>query len=129
MAEKFQAMVALGIGNSRMKDFFDVWVLARSFAFAGPVLADAVRATFARRKTPVPAAPPLALTAEFGTDARKVTQWRAFLKKGKLDAGGAELSEVCDSLAGFLVPLASSVAGGGAFDRTWAAGGPWVAIT
>jgi hypothetical protein len=129
VAEKFQAMVALGMGNSRMKDFFDVWVLARSFAFAGPVLADAVRATFARRKTPVPAAPPLALTAEFGTDARKVTQWRAFLKKGKLDAGGAELSEVCDSLAGFLVPLASSVAGGGAFDRTWAAGGPWVAIT
>ena len=51
VAEKFQAMVMLGIANSRMKDFFDLWVLARSFAFAGPALADAVRATFARRKT------------------------------------------------------------------------------
>ena len=82
VAEKFQAMVMLGIANSRMKDFFDLWVLARSFAFAGPVLADAIRATFARRKTPVPAAPPLALTSEFGTDKAKVTQWKAFLKKG-----------------------------------------------
>jgi Nucleotidyl transferase AbiEii toxin, Type IV TA system len=82
VAEKFQAMVMLGIANSRMKDFFDLWVLARSFAFAGPTLADAIRATFVRRKTPVPAAPPLALTAEFGTDRGKVTQWAAFLKKG-----------------------------------------------
>jgi hypothetical protein len=48
------------------------------------------------------------------------------LKKGKLDAGGAGLSEVCEFLAGFLMPLSSSVAGGEAFDRTWAAGGPWV---
>lgn len=52
VAEKFQAMVMLGIANSRMKDFFDLWVLARSFTFAGPVLAAAIRATFARRKTP-----------------------------------------------------------------------------
>lgn len=68
MAEKFQAMVMLGIANSRMKDFFDLWVLPRSFAFAGPVLGAAARATFARRKTPVPATPPLALTTRFGTD-------------------------------------------------------------
>lgn len=73
----------------------------------------------------MPTAPPLALTAEFGTDAKKVTQWRAFLNKGKLDAGGAELDAVCEFLAGLLMPVASSVAGGEAFDRTWAAGGPW----
>lgn len=116
-------MVTLGIANSRMKDFFDQWVLARSFAFAGPVLADAVRATFARRKTPVPAAPPLALTAEFGTDRGKVTQWAAFLKKGRLDAGGAGLVDVCEFLAGFLMPPAQALAGGATFDQTWPAGG------
>ncbi|MDB5314100.1 MAG: hypothetical protein JWO38_8302 [Gemmataceae bacterium] len=103
VAEKFQAMVMLGIANSRMKDFFDLWGLARSFGFDGPVLVDAIRATFARRKTPVPAAPPLALTAEFGADKAKVTQWQAFLKKGKLDAGGVALVEVCEFLAGFLM--------------------------
>jgi hypothetical protein len=125
VAEKFQAMASLGIANSRMKDFFDLWVLARSFAFAGPVLADAIRATFARRKTPVPAAPPLALTAEFGTDKGKTTQWAAFLKKGKLDAGGAGLVDVCGFLAGFLMPPALALAAGAAFDRTWPAGGSW----
>ena len=125
MAEKLQAMVALGIANSRMKDFFEGWVLPHPYPFAEPVLTDVFRVTFARRKTPVPAAPPLALTAEFGTDAKKVTQWRAFLKKGKLVAGRAELAAVCEFLAGFLLPVASSVAGGEAFDRMWAAGGPW----
>jgi hypothetical protein len=125
VAEKFQAMAVLGIANSRMKDFFDLWVLARSFGFAGPDLADAVRATFARRKTPVPAAPPLALTAEFGTDKGKVAQWAAFLKKGKLDAGGAELVEVCEFLASFLMAPALAVAGGATFDQMWPAGGPW----
>jgi hypothetical protein len=127
VAEKFQAMVALGIANSRMKDFFDVWVLARLFPFAGPVLADAVRATFARRKTAVPATPPLALTAEFGTDKAKVTQWQAFLKKGKLDVGGVTLVDVCDFLAGFLMPPARAVADGTAFKDEWLAGGAWKA--
>lgn len=128
VAEKFQAMVALGIANSRMKDFFDLWVLARLYPFAGPVLADAIRATFARRKTPVPSPPPLALTAEIGTDKAKVTQWQAFLKKGMLDVGGATLVEVSDFLAGFLVPPAQAVAAGATFDRTWAVGGNWQPI-
>jgi hypothetical protein len=110
-----------------MKDFFDLWVLARSFGFGGPVLADAVRATFARRKTAVPAAPPLALTAAFGTDKSKATQWQAFLKKGRLEAGGATLAEVCEYLAGFLMPPAQAVAGGTTFGHNWAAGGPWAA--
>jgi hypothetical protein len=127
VAEKFQAMVMLGIANSRMKDFFDLWVLARSFGFGGAVLADAIRATFARRKTPVPAVPPLALTAEFGADAAKVKQWQAFLKKGKLDAGGVTLVEVCEFLAGFLMPPAQALAGGTKFAQAWPAGGPWAA--
>jgi hypothetical protein len=125
VAEKFQAIVMLGIANSRMKDFFDLCVLARSFGFEGPVLSDAIRATFARRKTPVPSAPPLALTAEFGADAAKVTQWRAFLKKSKLDAGGMELVQVCEFLVAFLMPPAGAVAAGRRFVGGWSPGGPW----
>lgn len=71
ITEKFQAMVQLGIANSRMKDFYDIWFLARSFAFEGVRLAEAIRHTFDRRQTPVPAVTPLALTPAF---ARKACQ-------------------------------------------------------
>jgi len=73
VAEKFQAMVMLGIANSRMKDFYDVWTLARQFEFSGPVLCSAIRATFERRKTALPVKPPLALLPEFTEDRQKLT--------------------------------------------------------
>jgi hypothetical protein len=125
VAEKFQAMVALGIANSRMKDFFDVWVLARQYPFGGTELANAIRATFARRKTPVPVELPLALTTEFGSDAVKVTQWLAFLRKSQLDVGGAELTVVCRYLAIFLMPAAEAVTDGKTINSHWPPGGPW----
>ncbi|MFW5798421.1 MAG: nucleotidyl transferase AbiEii/AbiGii toxin family protein, partial [Planctomycetota bacterium] len=53
ISEKFQAMVALGIANSRMKDFYDLWVLARDFEFRGELLCRALKATFRRRKTTI----------------------------------------------------------------------------
>jgi hypothetical protein len=79
VAEKYQAMVMLGISNSRMKDFFDLWLLANRFAFDGPSLCHAIQATFRRRKTSLPATPPLALTSAFGTDGAKMKQWAAFV--------------------------------------------------
>jgi predicted nucleotidyltransferase component of viral defense system len=125
VAEKFQAMVMLGIANSRMKDFFDLWHLAHTFEFAGPLLCKAIRATFDRRKTELPASPPLALTPEFGTDPTKVRQWQAFLKKGKLEAGGSTLDAVCSFLSGFLMPPTLSLRAGEDFQHSWAPGGPW----
>jgi hypothetical protein len=125
VAEKFQAMVALGLGNSRMKDFFDLWVLARGFAFDGPSLAGAIRATFRRRRTILPAEPPLALTPAFGTDAAKTRQWAAFLKRSKLDASGAGLEEVCAFLNGFLMPPTLALAAGEEWTKDWPPGGPW----
>ncbi len=62
VAEKFQAMVMLGIANSRMKDFYDIWSLARTFEFSGPSLSSAIRATFERRQTDLPSKPPLRFT-------------------------------------------------------------------
>lgn len=73
VAEKFQAMVQLCIANSRMKDFYDVWALARQFEFDGTALCAAIQATFQRRQTPLPATAPLALTPEFSTDRQKAT--------------------------------------------------------
>ncbi len=84
IAEKFHAMVHRGIANSRMKDFYDVWVLATTYTFDSRTLSDAIRSTFDRRDTPLPIHAPLALTGEFAGDAAKKAQWIAFVKKGKL---------------------------------------------
>jgi hypothetical protein len=74
VAEKFQTMVLLGTSNSRMKDFFDLWKLADQFEFHGPVLSEAIRATFERREPRVPDVPPRALTEEFTLGRQKVIQ-------------------------------------------------------
>jgi predicted nucleotidyltransferase component of viral defense system len=71
VAEKFQAMVVLGRANSRMKDFYDIWILSRTFPFAGDRLVRAIAATFARRRTEIPISVPDALTWDFGGDPGK----------------------------------------------------------
>jgi hypothetical protein len=125
VAEKFQAAVSLGMTNSRMKDFFDLMVLAEQFAFEGPVLCRALRATFERRRTALPSEPPLALTAEFYGDDGKQKQWQAFLKKSRLDAEGASLEQVAAVLREFLMPPAQAGAAREAFKRSWPPKGPW----
>ena len=126
VAEKFQAMVALGIANSRMKDFYDVWILARTFEFDGVALSRAIQATFRRRKTELPATPPLALTEAFATDTQKTKQWTAFIKKGKLEPNRISLQEVCEFLNQFLMPVSIASSVGDAFEKHWSAGGPWM---
>jgi len=86
VAEKFEAMVKLGMANSRMKDFYDLWVLARRFEFESGILAAAIQATFETRRTTLPKSSPLALQADFYELPSKQTQWRAFLRKSGLKA-------------------------------------------
>ena len=128
VAEKFQAMVMLGIANSRMKDFYDLWVLSRQFDFQGPLLCEAIRATFERRRTPVPAEAPVALSSEFAEDRKKQTQWRAFISKSKLDTGGAGLHVVVAALRGFLMPAAQAIVAGESLRAVWPAPGPWPSL-
>ena len=104
IAEKFQAMVNLGRANSRMKDFYDIWILARSHEFDGVRLARAIAATFARRKTGIPSERPDALTPAFAEDQTKQRQWTAFLEDVAITPG--TLAEVVEDLATFLMPHA-----------------------
>ena len=83
VAEKLEAMAALGIANSRMKDFFDLWILSRYTDFDGDTLRRAIRATFDRRKTELPPGVPFGLTDGFARDTRKQMQWQAFLGMGR----------------------------------------------
>ncbi|MBX5086723.1 nucleotidyl transferase AbiEii/AbiGii toxin family protein [Rhizobium lentis] len=104
IAEKFQAMVVLGRANSRMKDFYDIWILSRSFDFAGDRLARAIAATFARRETAIPVDLPDALTPAFANDEQKQRQWNAFVRD--VSANPGSLGDVLGSLAEFLMPHA-----------------------
>lgn len=105
VAEKLEAIVNLGMANSRMKDFFDLRALAREGALDARQLGAAITATFQRRGTAVPVETPLGLSDEFARDAVKRTQWQAFLGKNRLDA--PTLEEVIDEVRRFLAePLA-----------------------
>jgi predicted nucleotidyltransferase component of viral defense system len=105
IAEKFQAMIALGRANSRMKDFYDVWLLSRSFSFDNDRLAHAIAATFERRGTPIPSDAPDAFTPAFAADEQKQRQWQAFVADVALDPG--TLSDVVEELSKFLLPKAA----------------------
>ena len=101
IAEKFQAMVALGRANSRMKDFYDIWILTKTFDFASDRLARAIAATFARRQTKIPTDLPDALTQEFAEDPLKQRQWTAFI--ASIDGAPDLLEQVVNELAPFLM--------------------------
>jgi predicted nucleotidyltransferase component of viral defense system len=106
IAEKFQAMLALGRANSRMKDFYDIWVLSRSHTFEEDRLARAIAATFERRKTEIPIDIPDALTPAFAADPAKQRQWAAFIRDVAINPGS--LAEVNEQLAAFLMPRANN---------------------
>lgn len=124
VAEKLQALVDLGMQNSRMKDFYDLWGLAREFSFEGPTLVAAVSATFERRATTLPKTVPTGLSEEFATDERKNKQWRAFLERTQLPERELSLLQVVDDLRGFLMPALLAAAKSEDFRRSWL-GGAW----
>ena len=125
VAEKYQALVNLGMANSRMKDFYDLWVIAREFDFDGLTLSKAIRNTFSRRRTPLPEHTPSGLSREFYEDAFKNTQWNAFVRKGMLVTSPPSLTDVCLFLETFLVPPTQALTQGQDFRAKWEPGGPW----
>lgn len=125
VAEKLQAMVDLGIANTRMKDFYDLWVVAWQFSFSGSSLVEAIRATFARRGTPIPSETPIALTGALAMDPDKATQWKAFLRRSGLEETPVELSQVVTELRAFLIPPLFAAAKDETLTQSWVDGGPW----
>jgi len=124
IAEKVHALVVLGSKNSRMRDFYDLDALAGSMSFDGPLLAEALRATFERRGTPVPVDLPHGLTQEFAASPEKRAQWAGFLRRNRLRAP-EELEKIVERLARFLAPVFTAAGRDAHLAARWTGGGPW----
>jgi hypothetical protein len=123
VAEKLEAITSLGILNTRMKDYFDLWTLARHCDFDGAVLAKAICATFERRGTTIPPGVPFGLTEGFATDEKKSQQWEAFQRKNALEA--ASLMAVILELQKFLQPVLRNISTGASIACLWISGMGW----
>ena len=125
VAEKFEAIVSLGMANSRMKDFYDLWVLACDFSFSGAVLAMAIENTFNRRRTHFPIGSPEAFKATFIQNPMKQTQWQAFVRKTRFVKVDKDFGKTIDLLRIFLLPPLESIQKSKSFKMTWPPNGPW----
>ena len=129
VAEKFEAIVRLGLANSRMKDFYDIWVLASDFPFSGQTITSAILNTFNRRKTPLPTGTPEAFKTSFIQNPLKQTQWQAFVRKTSFVKVEKDFGTTIDFVRSFLLPPIDSILKTKSFEMTWSAGGPWLAFS
>lgn len=127
ISEKLHALITLDLTNSRMKDFYDLWILSQRFDYDGKTLVSAITATFERRQTRLSKETPIALTAAFGSNSDKATQWSAFLRRSRLDVDDYRLDHIIAQLAAFLDPPRLAAASGSPFAAKWHAAGPWLA--
>jgi predicted nucleotidyltransferase component of viral defense system len=125
VAEKLHAVVAHGIGNSRLKDFYDLTAIARLFPFDGEPVAAAIAATFAARGAALPRERPTGLTPAFADDPQKLAQWQAFTRRQPLLVPVGELAEVIDEISLFVMPPLTALTSGDPFTCQWQPGGPW----
>ncbi len=122
VSEKVEAVVALGAINSRMKDYYDLWALSRKLTFKGELLVQALRATFERRKTPVPGELPSGFSGEFA--AEHEAMWQGFLRRVSLAGGAPKLAAVVADVAVFVLPPLAAVRSAAPFGKVWPPGGP-----
>ncbi len=119
VAEKFEAIVTLGVANTRIKDFYDLWMIATTFDFESTTLLSALHRTFERRDTPWPKQPPLGLTAAFAAD--KAVLWRAFITRERLGDAPQSFEEVITGIGHFLLPILEGLP-----LARWSASGAWM---
>ena len=125
VAEKLEALTVLGLLNSRIKDYYDIALLARLYPFDGDLLAEAIRATFRHRGTTIDATP-VGLTEAFSADPARVVQWRAFVRRSRFESeSGFELEEIVAQVRRFASAPLTATAGENAFHLKWRLGGPW----
>jgi predicted nucleotidyltransferase component of viral defense system len=124
VAEKFEAALDLADLNSRMKDFYDLWILSQKYSFDGRSLLEAIIATCDKRRTIIRSDADI-FSPEFRKNVDRETQWAAFISKGPMDDAPDDFSAIMEALHDFLHPLAVSCEKKDKFELKWAPGGPW----
>jgi hypothetical protein len=124
IAEKFSAMLELRELNSRVKDFFDIWILSRQCDFDGTILRMAIESVLSKRSLTL-TLPPIAFQDTFASAPIKDSQWKGFLRKNKLTSVPQQFPDVTSAVAEFLSPVIDSIANGHLFACSWKAPGPW----
>jgi predicted nucleotidyltransferase component of viral defense system len=125
VAEKFEAIVRFGETNSRMKDFYDLWVLASDFHFNGDTVSEAIENTFRQRKTTLPKRVPPGIHEAFVENPLKQTQWKAFVRKNEFPKIETDFGKTIKVVRSFVMPPLESLTASKRFEQTWAPGGPW----
>ena len=125
VAEKFEAMIKLGHLNSRMKDFYDIWLMARQFQFSGEELSQAIRRTFEHRGTSFPKETPFFADEIYNKLSDRQQLWKAFLGKMEIKHAPDELCEIASAIESFLLEPVKAISGGRDFTAHWHAPGPW----
>lgn len=127
VAEKFDAIVDIGIRTSRLKDYYDLLSKMRIFAFDGSTLSQAIRATFARRETEFPDSVPSALSQRFAADKDAILRWNAFVRRTPLLIDPPNLDSVVKEIARFVMPPTIAALSGKSFERIWRPSSGWTA--
>jgi len=125
VSEKFEAMVQLGLLNSRMKDFYDIWLMMRRFDFDGSQLAEALKRTFTHRKTLFPQGRQLFVEEIYDEKSDRQTLWKTFLKKGNIKHTPEKLSTLARGIEKFFIKPLDAINKGQDFKGEWNASGPW----
>ncbi len=123
IAEKTETMLANGFNNSRMKDFYDVWLLAQLFSFDYTVLRKAFCNTMERRGTPYPTEMPVCFSEEFMGAPQKQTLWRAFICKNKLNESPNDFQNAVLKIRSLMLPVMIQPA---ELPTKWIASKDWV---
>ncbi|MGA1845330.1 MAG: nucleotidyl transferase AbiEii/AbiGii toxin family protein [bacterium] len=119
ISEKFEAMIKLGLLNSRMKDFYDIWLMTRQFEFSGANIASAIKKTFNNRKTEIPNKKPLFADEIYDEKSDRQTLWSAFLKKGDIQNAPETLSTTAKEIERFLIEPIMALNDNVTFAKTW----------
>lgn len=124
IAEKLEALTSLGLLNSRMKDYFDIWLLSQLYEFDGTVVVEAIKATFQHRQTAIEPNP-AGLSDAFASDPAKEKQWQAFVRRSRFDTAPADLNDAVANVSAFVGPVLTATTNDAAYPANWKPGRGW----
>jgi hypothetical protein len=125
IAEKLEATIKLGLANSRIKDFFDIWMLSKLFEYNGNILKKAIVNTFNRRRTALPQNIPFVFTSDFYEDDQKQKQWKAFIRKSKPILSVGDFSKIISDISIFIMPVLDAIINKNHLNGVWISESGW----